>query len=111
MNGYRVLGCRPSRLACKGALAPQDDELCVPVPLALFTLAQIIVRRADARACRSAEGIELLFRHRGDAAVVAHANDVEALLGVLVHPMLAFQLGNHALDGALHAERLAAADA
>ena len=29
----------------------------------------------------------------------------------LIHPVLAFELGNDALDRALHAERLAAADA
>ena len=48
---------------------------------------------------------------KGNPAVVAHLDDVEALGRAFVHPVLAFELGGHALDGALHAERLAAADA
>ena len=41
---------------------------------------------------------------------LAHADDVEALF-ILEHPVLAFELGDHALDRTLDAERLAAADA
>ena len=58
-----------------------------------------------------AERIEILLRHRRNAAVGAHLDDVEPLLGILEHPVLAFELGDHALDRAFHAERLAAADA
>ena len=74
-------------------------------------LAQVIVGGAYRRALGSAERIELLFRHDRDPAVGAHLDDVEPLLGVLEHPVRAFELGGHALDRTLDAERLAAADA
>src|SRR6185437_2249296 len=77
----------------------------------LLALAQIIVGGAYFRALRRAERIEILLRHDVDAAVGAHLDDVEPLLGILEHPVLAFELGGHALDRAFDAERLAAADA
>src|ERR1043166_6134298 len=76
-----------------------------------LALAQIIFGRAWRRPRGRAERIEILIRHRDDAAVRTHLDHVEALRRILEHPMLAFELGGNALDTALHAERLAAADA
>src|SRR5664279_695726 len=77
----------------------------------LLALAQIVVGGAHFRTLRRAEGIELLLRHHVDPAICAHLDDVEPLLAVLEHPMLAFQFGDHAFDRAFDAERFAAADA
>src|SRR5262249_1966928 len=63
------------------------------------------------RTLRSAERIKLLFRHHHDATVFAHADDIKSLLRVFIHPVLALELCDHALDRTLHAERLAATDA
>jgi len=46
-----------------------------------------------------------------DAAILAHLDEIEALRRALVHPVLAFELGEDAADRAFDAERLAAADA
>src|SRR5665213_3533700 len=76
----------------------------------LLALAQIIVGGAYLRTLRRAERIEILLRHDVDAAVCAHLDDVEPFLGILEHPVFAFELGGHALDRTLDAERLAAFD-
>src|SRR5437879_7301826 len=75
-----------------------------------LTLFQVIFGRARRRTRRRAERIEIFFRHRDHAAVGAHLDDVEALGRILEHPVLAFELGGDALDAALDAERLAAAN-
>src|SRR5262245_17960086 len=100
-------------------LAQVDDDtgcsaklaLRLALALLLLALAQIIFSRASLRARRGAVGIELLLGDRDHAAVLAHLDHVEALRRILEHPMLAFELGGDALDRALDAERLAAADA
>jgi hypothetical protein len=51
------------------------------------------------------------FCDEHDPAIVAHLDDVEPPGGAGIHPVLAFELRHHAIDRALHAERLAAADA
>src|SRR6266851_2322364 len=79
--------------------------------LLLLALAQVIFGRASLGSWRGGVGIELLLGDRHDPAVLAHLDHVEALRGILEHPVLAFELGGDALDRALDAERLAAADA
>src|SRR5262249_43316055 len=76
----------------------------------LLALAQIIFRGAHPRPRRRAVRVELLLGDRDHAAILAHLDDVETLRGLLEHPVLAFELGSDALDRALDAERLAAAD-
>src|SRR6266436_1721299 len=79
--------------------------------LLLLALAQVIFGRASLGSCRGAVGIELLLGDRHDAAVLAHLDHVEALRGILKHPVLALELGGDALDRALDPERFVAADA
>ena len=56
--------------------------------------------------------VETLVHHRFDAAIRAHLDDVEAFgIGALEHPVLLSEFGQHAIDRAFGAERLAAADA
>src|SRR6202040_2176992 len=74
-------------------------------------LAQIIVGRAQLRARWRAVRIEAFLGDGGDAALLTHFDDVKAAGGALIHPVLALQLGDDALDRALNAERLAAAHA
>src|SRR5262245_30428026 len=76
---------------------------------ASLTLAQIIVGSARFRACRRPVGIELLCADYRDTAVIAHLQQLDARARALIHPVLPTELGNHAVDRALHAERLAAA--
>src|SRR5207253_1243166 len=76
-----------------------------------LALAQIILGRARLRARRRGVGIEVCFGGGDHAAVRAHLERVEAPSIALVHPVLAFELGDDALDRAFDAERRAAADA
>src|SRR5690348_15409365 len=76
----------------------------------LLALTQIILSGSHGRP-RRAVGVEILLGHDGDAAVFAHLDDIEAARRTLEHPMLGFELGQDALDRALDAERLVAADA
>src|SRR6185436_4230437 len=75
--------------------------------------AQIIFRRHDRRALRPGMRIETFVHDGFDAAIRAHLDDVEAFgVGALEHPvLLAAELGKHAVDRALGAEALSAADA
>src|SRR5215469_13372260 len=85
----------------------------------LRTLSSRACRRAPApraragslQSWRSGVGIKLLLGDRYDPAVLAHLDHVEALRGILEHPVLALELGGDALDRALDPERLVAADA
>src|SRR5438128_153986 len=79
--------------------------------LARVALAQIVLGGARGRSRRSLVRIELLLGDGNDAAVLAHLEHIEALRRICEHPMLAGELGCDPLDGALHSERLAAADA
>src|SRR5262249_21133720 len=78
---------------------------------ASFPLAQIILGGARLRPRRLAVGIKLLLGDRDHAAVLAHLEHLEPLRGILEHPVFAFELRGDALDSALDAERLVAADA
>src|SRR6516162_1686767 len=79
--------------------------------LLLLALAQVVFSRASLGSWRSGVGIKLLLGDRYDPAVLAHLDHVEALRGILEHPVLALELGGDALDRALDPERLVAADA
>src|SRR3954447_19815920 len=91
----------PPRAALRASTSPLQGEVkrvCGSVsPLLLLPFPQKILRRFRLRPERRAERIELLLRHHVDAAILAHADHVEARLGLLVHPVLAFELGDHAL--------------
>ena len=114
----KTIGSAEDRAALVKFLEKGDEELasrfsnlartprCQPV----VALAQIVLGGAYRRP-RFAVGIEVLLGHHGDAAVLAHFDDVEAARRALEHPVLAFKLGSDALDRALHAERLTAANA
>src|SRR5258705_11841083 len=79
------------------------------MPLCL-ALAQIVICGADGLVV-CAVGIEPLLGDSCNATIVTHFDDVDALGRSAVHPVLAFELCHHAIDRALDAERLAAADA
>src|SRR5215475_11917657 len=79
--------------------------------LLLLALAQVIFGRASLGSWRGGVGIELLLGDRHHPAVLAHLDHVEALRGILEHPVLALELGGDALDRALDPEWLVAADA
>ncbi len=53
----------------------------------------------------------MLLCHHNNTAVLAHADDVELLFRVFVHPVLALEFCHDAFDRTLHSERLAATDA
>ena len=74
-----------------------------PVPIALFflALAQIILGGAHVRARRRAVGIEVCLGRGDHAAVLAHLEHLEPLAPSPGHPVLAFELGDDALDRAL----------
>src|ERR1700745_3906226 len=79
--------------------------------LLLLALAQVIFGRARLGSGRGGVGIELLLGDRHDPAVLAHLDHVEAVRGILEHPVLALELGGDALNRALDPERLVAANA
>src|SRR3954462_14438213 len=91
-------------------MQPPRSRLGLAGALLLFALAQIVLGGARLRARRGTVRVELLFRDRYHPAVLAHLDHVEALCGILKHPMLAFELGGNALDRALDPERLVASD-
>src|SRR4029079_1077566 len=90
---------------------PRRSRLGLAGALLLFALAQIIFGGARLRARRSTVGIELLLSDGHYPAVLAHLDHVEALCGILKHPVLAVEFRDHALDRALDPERLVATDA
>src|SRR5262245_23713366 len=101
-------GCRPMQLGKSPSSPPRSPLLA----LGLLAFAQVILRRARMGARRGAVGVEVLLGYDGNAAVVAHLDEVESLAAAaLVHPVLVGEPGRHPLDRALDAERLAAADA
>src|SRR5215471_5521281 len=79
--------------------------------LLLLALAQVIFGRARLGSWRGTVRIEPLLGDRHHPAVLAHLDHVEALRGILEHPVLALELGGDALDRALDPERLVAANA
>src|SRR5215510_12936399 len=79
--------------------------------LLLLALVQVIFGRASLGPWRGGVGIEPLLGDRHHPAVLTHLDHVEALRGILEHPVLALELGSDALDRALDPERLVAADA
>src|SRR5262249_60250301 len=79
--------------------------------LLLLALAQVIFSRASLGSWRGGVGIEPLLGDRHHSAVLAHLYHVEALRGILEHPVLALELGGDARDRALYPQRLVAANA
>src|ERR1700692_4013666 len=74
--------------------------------------AHIILGGHDGRALRRRMRVEALVHHGFDAAIRAHLDDIDPPgVGALEHPVLVAELGEHALDRAFGAERLAAGDA
>src|SRR5919197_650636 len=90
-------------------VADTDGSRSKRIVLLHIARAQIILRRHDGRALWRRVRIETLVHHRFDAAIRAHLDDVEPpRVGALEHPVLLAELGQHAVDRALGAERLAA---
>src|SRR5215467_15673298 len=100
-----------TRLKTAGWFMARRSGLGLAGALLLLALAQIIFGRARLGSWRGTVRIELLLGDRHHPAVLAHLDNIEALRRVLVHPVLALELGGDALDRALDAERLVAADA
>src|SRR5260370_5782769 len=78
--------------------------------LLLLALAQVIFGRASLGSWRGGVGIELLLGDRHDPAVLAHLDHVQALRGILEHPVLAPELGGDPPGRAFYPERLCSAD-
>src|SRR5664279_5262795 len=73
---------------------------------------QIILGRHHGRPRRRRMRIKAFVDHGFDPAVRAHLDDIDAFgVSALEHPVLFAELGEHALDRAFGAERLAAGDA
>src|SRR5262249_56508220 len=79
--------------------------------LLLLALAQVIFSRARLGSWRGGVGIEPLLGDRHHSAVLAHLDHVEALRGILEHPVLALELCGDAPDPALYPGRLVVANA
>src|ERR1019366_9287100 len=74
--------------------------------------AQIILGRHHGWALRRRMRIKTLVDHGFDPAIRAHLDDIDPpCVGALEHPVLFAELGEHALDRAFGAERLAAGNA
>src|SRR4029078_11615039 len=67
------------------------------VSLQFLALAQIVLGGPHRRA-RLGVGIEILLGHHGDAAVLAHLDDVETPRRAFEHPVLALKLCGDALE-------------
>src|SRR6516225_11297408 len=100
-----------TRLRTAGWFMACRSGLALAGALLLLALAQVIFGRASLGSRRGGVGIELLLGDRHHSAVLAHLDHVEALRGILEHPVLALELGGDALDRAFDPERLVAADA
>src|ERR1700719_4087546 len=112
-------GTRASAVATlivESPVVPEHARAAHPVGLVAWpksrpALAYVIVGRAYAGAWTAASGIELRLGRRDHAAIGAHLERLEPPIRAAVHPVLPGELGGHALDRALHSERLAAANA
>src|SRR5215469_5753721 len=100
-----------TRLRTAGWFMACRSGLGLAGALLLLALAQVIFGRARLGSWRGGVGIELLLADRYDPAVLAHLDHLEALRGILEHPVLTLELGGDALDRALDPEWLVAADA
>src|SRR5215472_14433124 len=100
-----------TRLRTAGWFMACRSGLGLAGALLLLALAQVIFGRASLGSRWGGVGIEPLFGDRHHPAVLAHLDHVEALRGILEHPVLALELGGDALDRAFDPERLVAADA
>src|ERR1700730_826560 len=81
--------------------------------IVLFRIAraQIVLGGHDRRPLWRPVGVKTLVHHGFDAAIRAHLDDVDPPgIGALEHPVLLAELGEHALDRAFGAKRLAAGD-
>src|SRR4051812_46844189 len=88
-----------------------SDVFLQTLRLALLALAQVILRRANRGTRRRAVGIEARFGGGDHTAIGAHHQRFEPWVSTLVHPMPPHEFGGDAIDRALDAERLPAADA
>src|SRR4029453_1650744 len=100
-----------TRLRTAGWFMACRSGLGLAGALLLLALAQVIFGRARLGSWRGTVRIEPLLGDRHHSAVLAHLDHVEALRGILEHPVLALELGGDALDRALDPERLVAAGA
>src|SRR5262249_45905793 len=104
-----------ARMRASPAPRHGGSQLCGPFRLAgaarFFALAQIILGGASLGPRCFPIRVEPLLGDRHNPAVLAHLDQVEALCGILEHPMFALELGGDALDRTLDPERLVAADA
>src|SRR5258707_13416348 len=75
------------------------------VALLLVALAQIILSGAHRRP-RLAVGIEVVLGHDGDAAVLAHLDEIETAGGAPEHSQPAFELWRKPLHLSFYPERL-----
>src|SRR5215813_5942118 len=100
-----------TRLRTAGWFMTCRSALGLAGALLLLALAQVIFSRARLGSWRGGVGIEPLLGDCHHSAVLAHLDHVEALRGILEHPVLALELGGDALDRALDPERLVAANA
>src|ERR1700682_4597673 len=80
-----------------------------PSFVGLVTFPQIIVGGAE-RSIRCAIRIEMRFGDHGNAAVLAHLDEVDAARRSCIHPVPALKFGDDTIDGALHSKRLVALD-
>src|SRR6476661_5111504 len=77
-----------------------------------FACPQIILGGHDRRSLRRAMRVEAFVDHGLDAAIRAHLDDIDPSgIGPLKHPVLVAELGEHTVDRAFCAERLAAGNA
>src|SRR6516225_2195017 len=106
---------RSSRRRCPvstyGCGASARSPLALARPLRLLALAQIILGGARGRPRRGGMRVEAILGDGSNPAVLAHFDGIEARRAAGEHPVTAGELCGNPLDGALHAERLAAADA
>src|ERR1700743_2326232 len=102
--GARTRTCRKHRAEWAGA-----TSMACP-PDGRFALAEIIVGGPD-RPRRRPVRIEVFLGDDGNAAVFAHLDKIDPSRAARIHPVAPLELRHHTLDGALHAERLVAADA
>src|SRR6266404_2785438 len=81
------------------------------IALLRIARAQIILGGHDGWPLRRPMRVEAFVHHGFDAAIGAHLDDVETFgVGALEHPVLVAELGEHTVDRALGAKRLAAGD-
>src|SRR6516162_3180769 len=100
-----------TRLRTAGWFMARRSGLGLVRALLLLALAQVIFGRASLGSWRGGVGVELLLGDCYDPALLAHLDHVEALRGILEHPVLALEFGGDAFNRAFNPERLVTANA